>query len=218
MLHSHIDHIVITASSLAAGSEYIFRTLGVALESGGEHSRMGTHNLLLRLGKDVYIEVIAINPEAQQPDRPSWFGLTSDYNQPTGLAGWVARTNDITAASQAATLPLGPVETMTRGQLSWQITIPDDGRLVMNGAAPALIQWDGTQHPASRMEDIGCTLISLEAFHPDAADVRQLLEQIGFEGPFTVSPLEAGQAPYLIVHIHTPSGPKQIDSRHASKG
>src|SRR3546814_2032333 len=85
MLHSHIDHIVITASSLAAGSEYIYRALGVPLESGGEHPRMGTHNLLLRLGKDVYLEVIAINPEAQQPGRPCWFELSSHYNQATGL-------------------------------------------------------------------------------------------------------------------------------------
>lgn len=215
MLHSHIDHIVITASSLATGSEYIYRALGVPLESGGEHPRMGTHNLLLRLGKDVYLEVIAINPEAQQPDRPCWFGLSSHYNQATGLAGWVARTNDIVAASQATTLPLGPVETMTRGPLAWQITIPDDGRLVMNGVAPALIQWNDEQHPASRMEDIGCTLVGLEAFHTDAASVQQLLEQIGFEGPFTVSPLEADEAPYLIAHIQTPSGPRQLDSRHA---
>src|SRR5690606_5046100 len=126
------DHIVVTASSLAAGSEYIYRKLGVSLEAGGEHPRMGTHNLLLRLGDEVYLEVIAINPEAQQPDRPCWFGLQDSVRQRTGLASWVARTNDITAASQAATLPLGPVTAMTRGDLSWQITIPDDGKLIMD--------------------------------------------------------------------------------------
>ncbi|NYT58884.1 VOC family protein [Alcaligenaceae bacterium] len=213
MLKAHIDHIVITASSLAAGSEYIYRTLGVPLEAGGEHPRMGTHNLLLQLGQDVYLEVIAINPEAQQPDRPCWFALTDHYNQPIGLATWVARTNNIEAATQASTLPLGKVETMTRGSLTWQITIPDDGSLVMQGTAPTLIQWSGDQHPARRMEDMGCSLLGLEAFHPDAASVQQLLDQIGFEGPCTIVPLEAGQTPYLVVHIQTPSGPRQLDSR-----
>ena len=107
---------------------------------------------------------------------------------------------------------------MTRGPLTWQITIPDDGSLVMHGAAPALIQWDGDQHPAQRMEDIGCTLLELEAFHPDAASVQQLMDQIGFEGPCTVMPLEAGQTPYLIAHIQTPSGPRQLDSRKTLNG
>ncbi|MCC2594921.1 VOC family protein [Pusillimonas sp. MFBS29] len=213
MLKTQLDHIVITASSLAAGSEYIYRALGVQLEAGGEHPRMGTHNLLLRLGDDCYLEVIAINPEAQQPDRPHWFGLSDDHHQTTGLAGWVARTNDLVAASQASPIPLGQVEAMTRGSLAWQITIPDDGNLVMQGAAPALIQWAGEQHPVLRMEDIGCTLQGLEVFHPDAASIRKLLEQTGFEGPCTVTSLETGEAPYLTARILTPSGPRQLDSR-----
>lgn len=213
MLQTRIDHIVITAASLADGSEYIFRTLGVALEAGGEHPRMGTHNLLLRLGSDVYLEVIAVNHEAEQPNRPRWFQLTDADNQPTKLATWVARTNDIDAAAQLSPLPLGAVESMTRGPLKWTITIPDDGKLVMDGMAPALIQWEAEPHPASRMEDIGCSLLSLEAFHPDAAAIQHFLDQIGFDGKLKVFPLDKGSAPYLIAHIQTPSGPRQLDSR-----
>ncbi|MDS1140693.1 VOC family protein [Pusillimonas sp. SM2304] len=213
MLQTRIDHIVITAASLADGSEYIFRTLGVALEAGGEHPRMGTHNLLLRLGSDVYLEVIAVNHEAEQPDRPRWFQLTDADNQPTKLATWVARTNDIDAAAQLSALPLGAIESMTRGPLKWKITLPDDGKLVMDGIAPALIQWEAEPHPASRMEDIGCSLLGLEAFHPDAAAIQHFLDQIGFDDKLKVFPLDKGSAPYLIAHIQTPSGPRQLDSR-----
>ncbi len=215
MPHSHIDHIVITAAALADGSEYIYRTLGVPLEVGGEHPRMGTHNLLLRLGSDIYLEVIAVNPEAEQPKHPRWFQLTDNYDQPTGLATWVVRTNDIEAAAQASPVPLGAINSMARGSLTWKITIPDDGALVMDGIAPALIQWDAPPHPASRLEDVGCALLSLEAFHPDAATVQQLLDRIGFTGPVTVSPTEAAEKPYLIAHIQTPSGPRTLDSRLA---
>src|SRR5690606_34104570 len=183
MPRSCIDHIVITAPSLAEGAAYVEHVLGVAPQPGGEHPRMGTHNLLLRLGDDIYLEVIAINPEAEPPARPRWFSLTDAYNQPTGLAAWVARTNDISAAMQSAPAPLGAIEPMTRGSLKWKITIPDDGELVMGGVAPALIQWEEEPHPASRLEDVGCALLSLEAHHPDAAALRAWLDLIGFEGP-----------------------------------
>lgn len=215
MLKTRIDHIVITAASLADGSEYIFRTLGIPLEDGGEHARMGTHNLLLRLGDDVYLEVIAVNPDAEQPQRPRWFGLTDAYNQPTRLATWVARTSDIDDAAQEAPQPLGPVEPMSRGPLKWRITIPEDGRLVMNGVAPALIQWEAEPHPASRLEDVGCSLVSLEARHPNAAALQAWLDRIGFEGPLNIIQLEADEAPQLIAHIQTPSGPCQLLSELA---
>ena len=50
MFKCSIDHIVITAPSLADGMEYVHRALGVVPEPGGGHPRMGTHNALLKLG------------------------------------------------------------------------------------------------------------------------------------------------------------------------
>ncbi len=62
-----IDHIVITAPDLGAGAELVRRSLGVMPQAGGEHARMGTHNLLLKLGDSLYLEVIAPNPNAPEP-------------------------------------------------------------------------------------------------------------------------------------------------------
>src|SRR5690606_26681052 len=126
---------------------------------------------------------------------------------------WAARTSDIDAAAQASPLPLGAVEPITRGPLKWKITIPDDGMLVMGGIAPALIQWATEPHPASLMEDIRCSLLSLEAFPPDTVTIQQWLDQIGFDDKLQVFPRDDGSAPYMIAHIQTPSGPKQLDSR-----
>ena len=72
---SQIDHLTVTAPSLAAGSAFVQEVLGVAPQAGGEHPRMGTHNLLLRLGDSLFLEVIAANPQVPAPDRPRWFGL-----------------------------------------------------------------------------------------------------------------------------------------------
>jgi len=59
---SYIDHITITTPTLQAGAEMAYRTLGVNPAQGGEHPKMAMHNLLLRLGDSIFLEVIAPNP------------------------------------------------------------------------------------------------------------------------------------------------------------
>jgi len=45
------------------------------MQPGGRHVRYGTHNTLLGLGDDLYLEVIAKDPAAAPYDGPTWFGL-----------------------------------------------------------------------------------------------------------------------------------------------
>jgi catechol 2,3-dioxygenase-like lactoylglutathione lyase family enzyme len=207
MLTSHLDHITIVAPSLAEGVEYVRQTLGVTPQPGGEHPRMATHNALLRLGDQVFLEVIAINPDAPAPDHPRWFDL--DQLNPDAaprLATWVARTNDIQATVAAAPVALGSIEPMSRGSLHWLITIPQDGSLPLHGIAPTLIQWHNGPHPADKLPDQGCTLVKLEGFHPQADQISSMLQAAGLQGGFSVYPLAAGERPYLVAHIRTPDG------------
>jgi len=214
MPSSQIDHITVTTPSLAAGAAYIQKTLGVAPQAGGEHPRMGTHNLLLRLGDALFLEVIAINPQAPAPGRPRWFGL--DRLAPDALptlSTWVVRTPDIRASVAAAAEPLGEIEPMSRGALDWLITIPADGSVPLDGVAPALIEWHADEHPAARLEDRGLELVQLEIFHPAPARVERLLASLELEGVVAVRSLAAGSsgaAPYLRAHIQTPQGLRQL--------
>ncbi|HUG58316.1 MAG TPA: VOC family protein [Candidimonas sp.] len=212
MLHSCIDHIVITAPSLEEGVHYLCQTLGVDPQVGGEHVSMGTHNCLLKLGSDIYLEVIATNPKAASPSRPRWFQLDDPHwNSSPKLATWVARTNDIQSAAQAAApMPIGQVQAMSRGSLNWLISIPENGTLALQGTAPALIQWNTPAHPASAMQDLGCSLIRLEIFHHESEQLTSMLDRIGFEGNLQVLPLRQGTQPYLVAHIQTPAGPRQL--------
>jgi catechol 2,3-dioxygenase-like lactoylglutathione lyase family enzyme len=66
-MKSTLDHLAIVAPDLDSGCAFVSRVLGVDLQPGGAHPRMGTHNRLLRLGPDTYLEVIAIDPSAQRP-------------------------------------------------------------------------------------------------------------------------------------------------------
>lgn len=202
-----IDHLAVTAPSLEAGAALVQRCLGVLPQPGGQHARMGTHNLLLRLGEATYLEIIAIDPQAPPPARPRWFGL--DDLAPDAaprLACWVARTADIRAAAAGASEALGPVEPMSRGTLDWLITIPADGRPPLAGVGPALIEWHTRVHPASGLQDQGCELVGLELLHPQPQRAQALLASLGFaphEARLSVA--EAAQ-PALRALIRTPPG------------
>ncbi len=199
-----IDHLVVTAPSLALGAKMLHEALGIWPQPGGEHARMGTHNLLLRLGEKTYLEVIAVNPVAPQPNRPRWFRLDelSEQSAPC-LATWVARCDDIRAAHRACHGIHGEIASMNRGDLNWLITIPNDGHMPCDGLVPTLIEWQSSQHPASRLEDRGCTLLSLGGFHPDADRVNDMLSALGAGADVSVA---QHQRSHLIAKINTPNG------------
>ncbi|HEY0843824.1 MAG TPA: VOC family protein [Noviherbaspirillum sp.] len=214
-----IDHITITSPSLEAGAAFVRQALGVDLQKGGEHPRMGTHNLLLRLGDALFLEVISVNPNAVAPSRPRWFGL--DRLAPDALPSlstWVVRTRDIRATAAASSEPLGNIAPMSRGALNWLITIPDDGEVPLDGVAPALIEWHADVHPASVMEDRGVSLRQLEIFHPDPERVSRLMSSLPFDGPLSVRHLAAGERPHLVAHLDTPHGPRTLSVPGAVHG
>lgn len=208
---SYIDHITVTAPTLSAGLDFVREALGVVPPPGGEHPRMGTHNCLLRLGEELFLEVIAVDPAGPAPGRPRWFQLDdARVNCRPRLATWVARTGAIEAAVAQCAYAPGVIEPMTRGALDWLITIPADGGMPLDGIAPALIQWNAPRHPAAGMAELGCSLLMLEVFHPDADKVRAVLASIHCQGPLRVSPLGAGERPYLVADIQTPAGVRRI--------
>jgi len=207
----HIDHLTITAPSLAVGVEFVRRSLGVMPQVGGEHPRMGTHNFLLKLGDSIFLEVISPNPNVPKPERPRWFELDRlESNTPPRLATWVARTADVHSALAMCSEHLGKVEPMSRGQLNWLMTIPSDGSLPFNGIAPTLIEWHTEAHLATKLQDVGCSFVRLEAFHSEAQRISALLKSISVEGEISVAPLPAGAQPYLVAYIQTPSGLRKL--------
>ncbi|MET0605650.1 MAG: VOC family protein [Beijerinckiaceae bacterium] len=171
-----LDHIVIAARTLAEGCDYVRDALGVEVPAGGSHTPMNTHNRLLRLGDDLFLEVIAIDPDAGPPPRPRWFALDDDEVWARLAAGpafhtWVLRTDDLDAALAAIPRAGRPAISASRGALSWRIAVPPDGAIVDDGAFPTFMQWPDIPHPASRMTDLGCTLRSFTVGHPDSEQI-----------------------------------------------
>ncbi|PSO19545.1 VOC family protein [Bradyrhizobium sp. MOS003] len=207
-----LDHITVAANDLAEGVAYVEQALGIAPPAGGAHPLMGTHNHLLRLSETSFLEVIAPNPSAPAPTRPRWFALDDQRAHAAlelspRLVTWVANTSDIKSA--LATMPHAarPAITVTRGTLEWLISVPPDGSMPFGGAFPTIIEWPAGPHPASRMAELGCSLVAFEIRHPEADTIEAALS--GFlDDPrirFSHDP-----APSFRAVIRTPKGDREL--------
>ncbi len=212
-----IDHLVIAAQSLEQGVEYIRAELGIDIPKGGFHATMGTYNHLMQLGNEIYLELIAIDPDAEIPTHPRWFGLDEALMRESlrhgpRLITWVMNTADIQAIKQTATFDIGTPTELQRDNLRWQIALTDDGRLLANGMLPYVIQWHSQPHPSNSMAELGCRLQSLTIHHNRAEWLGERLVSIGAEGLVTIHSLGDSRAPYLSASIMTPYGVKTLNS------
>lgn len=162
-----IDHIAIVCADLETGCREVEARLGLPLRPGGRHAHYGTHNRLLGLGPDIYLEVIAPDPEAPVPPRPRWFGLDNAPQAPR-VGNWLVRVHDLEAALAAAPDGAGRPVALSRGDLHWMIAVPDDGSLPLEGGWPTMLEWQSGLHPARRLPDDGVRLLAIDLFHPDA--------------------------------------------------
>ncbi len=201
----NLDHLVVSAGSLAEGAEAVEAALGLPLTGGGQHLAMGTHNRLLRLG-DVYLEVIATDPSQAVPARPRWFDLDRFAGRPR-LTNWVVACDDLAGALVGAPHGTGVPTEFARGDLRWQMAVPADGRLPFDGAYPALIQWQGTAHPIKVLPDSGARLTLLEIVHPDADALRTALSALSDRRIVFVK----GPAKALRAEILTPHGTRVLE-------
>lgn len=205
-----LDHLVVAARTLEEGARWLEARTGVATVAGGRHALMGTHNRLMALGEGAYLEIIAIDPAAPPPGRPRWFALDTPemrrrLDAGPALVHWVARTDDIDAASRSFPDLVGEVLALSRGEFRWRIGVPADGSLPAGGAFPTLIQWEGERHPAAGLPEPGCRLDHLALRHRRAGELEAALCALGLDGSAPVG-LVAGEATGLSAVLRSPRG------------
>ncbi len=198
------DHFAIAAETLSEGVEYVEDTLGISMAAGGEHPLMSTHNRLLGLLDGLYMEVIAINPDAPNPGRARWFDLDNFKGAPR-ITNWILRCDDLKEGIAAAPDGSGVPISLSRGDLRWQMAVPDNGKLPFDNTAPALISWEGDAHPAKRLPASGLRLSGFEVSHPQAADLK------GYFGDTSGPDLNFKTGPAgFAAHFDTPNGIKVL--------
>lgn len=179
-MNSRIDHLVIAASDLISGTKILEVKLSSKFSPGGNHQIMGTHNKLLKLQSDMYLEVIANNPNAENPSRQRWFSLDEAITKkkikhsPRALC-WLLEVNDIENTVKKCGYNPGKILQISRGALTWKITVPTNGMLVENGVLPALIEWTSDQHPSKKLNHNMISMNMLTLFHPEPSRIKKII-------------------------------------------
>lgn len=187
-----LDHLVIAATTLDQGSRFLESLLGTTLQDGGQHLGFGTHNRLLSLGTDTYLELIAIDPSQTQLQYAIPFGLGTTAMQKSiaaqpKLIAWVASTQSINTTLQNHQQKIGQATPMHRGDLHWTIAVRSDGQVVPDGL-PTLIDWGQTAHPCTRLIDVG---VRLRALHIHASvDAHSALKQSLHDERIFIQPVQ----------------------------
>ncbi|WP_029030960.1 VOC family protein [Salinarimonas rosea] len=200
------DHIAVVAPDLDEGIAYIGESLGITPANARTHVDMGTHNRRVRLGADTYLEVIAVDPDAEPPASPRWFGLDraeavrTAWSRGHRIGGWVARTDDIDAVLARHGHLLGSKRWL---EGSFHFAVPADGSLPLGGVLPYAIDLAGEPPTAARLEDQGVRLEAFVLEHPNPEAVVALYDALGVDQTPTVV---AGPAIRFSAEIETPDG------------
>jgi hypothetical protein len=174
---------------------------------------MGTYNHLLQLGDMVYLEVIALDPDAQPPARARWFGLDNkkavmaDWDAGRRLRGWVARTDvmdDILAGRENI---FGRKIALPWTNPSFDFAIPDDGSLPLNGAFPSIIDRRGKARSMANIADLGARLESFSLQHPDAESLSRRYQTLDIDRPPAI--VQGSDLRYR-AQIETPAGVREL--------
>lgn len=174
-----LDHLLYAGPELDRMVREIARSTGTRPALGGKHAGQGTHNALLGLGADTYLELIAPDPEQDGGD----FAASIDPLPGAELHAWCVRTSDpdelvarirgsghgVVRRSMSRARPEGD-------ELRWELIFATGHAWA--GAAPFFIAWGDTPHPAAALEP-GASLRSLTVLHPDPVPLRAWLAELG---------------------------------------
>lgn len=201
-----IDHLVYAAPDLAAAVGDVEERFGVRAHAGGKHIGLGTHNALLALGSQTYLEIIAPDPDQPEPSMPRPFGV--DGVSHGGLVGWALACDDIDAAvAEARSRGYDPGDVVeaqraspTGTVLRWRLTL----NAMTGGLVPFLISWAAAEHPA-RSAPGGLILDSFHLEHPHPASLAPLLNALGADAE-----IRPAADPALVAHLSGPNGSKVL--------
>lgn len=201
---TRFDHVVLGCLDLEAGVADLSARIGAPPAGRGRHEAMSTHNALWAMG-DAYLELIAIDPEAPDPGRPRWFGLDEPSVHERMAAGprlltWMAATNDPAAVARAAPAPFGPIETFSRDDLRWRLSVPLAGAPALDGVFPGPISWLQGAHPSRRLGDQGLHCAAFTLSHPEIEAVTAAYGAL--PRPIHLKPGPAN----LVLDLVTPKG------------
>ena len=162
-----LDHIVFGANTLEKGTKFVESILQAKLSDIGYHNDMGTHNRVIKISDEVYLEVVAIDPNMENSKYRRWFNLDNPNLQlklekSPQIIGYVVENNN--------RIPIkyyDPFFNASRSNYRWQFSMPNyrsnilDSEIIETGIIPSLISWK-SKKPIHQMESNQFELIKFE--------------------------------------------------------
>jgi ketosteroid isomerase-like protein len=198
--HARIDHIILGAADLDRATRAFESMTGVRPIYGGKHPT-GTHNALVSLGGQTYLEIIAAQPGAPAPD---WLPDLSHFEDPIPVGFAVtaddgpALRRDLVAAGFVLTENRpGARATPSGATLNWQtFRLAGDIKQM-----PFFILWaPETQHPSATSPS-GCKLERFAIASPQSEELSRLRSALDL--PVAVS---HGSKVALTLELSCPKG------------
>jgi hypothetical protein len=200
-----LDHVVVGVADLAVGIDWFQSACGVTPEFGGRHTDLGTHNALVALGPDTYLELLAPDPAA--PKETAMAAALHALVEPIPVT-WSARCED--APATAAALNAAGLQAATSSHerrtpagdvVRWDIVLLTHE---LGPIVPFLIEWGNGRTPAGTAPS-GCALLELTVGHPNPDGVRQIFTELDLDQ--CVVPAEIGG---LRLRLASPHGDVEI--------
>lgn len=199
----NVDHLVYAVPNLEKAIADLEKLMGVAPVMGGRHRSQGTHNALVHLGNQTYLEIIAADPENDTFSGERWMGL--DLITTPKITRWAVRSNDLnrdraylkTVDPRLGDLKGGKRKKPDGTELKWKatVTLPDPEVEIL----PFVIDWKGSDHPTNSLPQ-HCRLIKLEGMHPTPWMVETAVNSLNVDMKIGVA------EPSIKATIETPNG------------
>lgn len=201
-----VDHIVLGVNNLWFGMAQLKALTGVDPVIGGVHPSLGTHNALISLGDETYLELLAPNPDAAPASINAmgrgYLQKIRSLRQITPVL-WALGSTDLERTRNLlgdAGIELGAPAPGSRRKPDGSLLAWQTAELVSPGsdASPFFIQWTGPGTPADNTPK-GCTLSRLSL----AVDsqLRKMLQTLDVPVDF----VEQGVAP-ISIELSCPTG------------
>ena len=174
---------------------------------------MGTHNHRLQLGDNVYLEIVALDPNGTPPGRARWFGLDNqaqvraDWDAGRRLRGWVANTAAIGALVARHHAIFGDKVPLPTDAPTFDFAIPRDGSLPRDGAVPSIIDHRSDPTSMASIPDLVARLRTLTLEHPTPGDIAALYRELAIAHSPAIVP---GPDIRYRAQIETPTGLREL--------
>jgi len=123
------------------------------------------------------------------------------------LRSWVARTDSIGAVLAGRDAIFGKKVALPAVGSSFDFSIPDDGSLPLDGAAPSIIDRRGKPRSMATIADLSARLLSFVLEHPDPVAISALYRDLNNDHSPTIV---KGDSVQYRTRIATAAGLKEL--------